>query len=272
MNSCSAVVRASGVWLRVQGAGRFVPPTDRMASDSTRVSASGRSTTLASRPSRTLRNLLTRRTVSADRSHGSHGSAQETRPLPESIVFLAAVLSSPQPARTSNGHAWRVSFRIAAVQRQLARYEANHHRRLEPLTPEARISQKVVAQITHIPHRPVCRIKCTCPGFLGRQGNCGQGNWWLRDQKTDTRGFGEGHRVDSRAAHSLARNSLAHLSPNSATDRLTLSRRPAPQTPNAGLGKHLQYLPTTTALLVRVNQMANPAGKSRRHEAVERPA
>ena len=40
------------------------------------------------RPSRTLRNRLTRRTVSADRSHGS---AHETRSLPESIVCLAAL-------------------------------------------------------------------------------------------------------------------------------------------------------------------------------------
>jgi hypothetical protein len=164
MNASSAVVHVSGVWRRVQRAGRFVRPTDRKASDRTRVAASGRSTTLPSRPSRTLRNPLTRRTVSADRSRGP---AHETRPLPESIVFLSAVLSSPQHARTSNGHAWRVSFRIAAVQRQLVCYEENHHRRLEPLTPEARISQTVVAQIARIPHRPVCRIKCTCPGFLG---------------------------------------------------------------------------------------------------------
>jgi hypothetical protein len=110
MNSSSAIVHAIGVWRRVQGAGRFVPPTDRKASDSTRVSASGRSTTLPSRPSRTLRNLLTRRTVSADGSHGSygsHGSAQETRSLPESIVFLAALwcplISTRAPATGTPG-------------------------------------------------------------------------------------------------------------------------------------------------------------------------
>jgi hypothetical protein len=28
------------------------------------------------------------------------------------------------------------------------------------------MSQKVVAQIARIPHRPVCRIKCTCSGFF----------------------------------------------------------------------------------------------------------
>ena len=83
----------SRVWIPVQGAGRFVRRTDRKASDRTRVSASGRSTTLPSRPSRTLRHRLTRRTVSrrtvsADRSHGS---AHETRSLPESIVCLAAL-------------------------------------------------------------------------------------------------------------------------------------------------------------------------------------
>jgi len=75
-------------------------------------------------------------------------------------------VSSPQPARTSNGHAWRVSYRIAAVERQLALYEEHHHRGLEPLTPEAKkTSQTVVAQIARIPHHPVCRIKCTCPGL-----------------------------------------------------------------------------------------------------------
>jgi hypothetical protein len=140
MNASSAVVHVGGVWLRVQGAGRFVRPTDRKASDSTRVSASGRSTTLPARPSRTLRNLLTRRTVFADHSHDS---AHDTRSLSESIVFLSAVLSSLQPARTSNGHAWRVSFRIAAIERQLALYDEHHHRRLEPLTPEAQMSQRV---------------------------------------------------------------------------------------------------------------------------------
>jgi len=46
------------------------------------------------------------------------------------------MVSSPQPARTSNGHAWRVSFRIAAIERQLALYEEHHHRGLERLTPE----------------------------------------------------------------------------------------------------------------------------------------
>jgi hypothetical protein len=100
MNSSAAVVQVSGVWPRVQGAGRFVRPTDRKASDSTRVSASGRSTTLPSRLSRTLRNRLTRRTVSADRSHGS---APETRSLPERIVFLAALwcpLLSPRAPAT----------------------------------------------------------------------------------------------------------------------------------------------------------------------------
>jgi hypothetical protein len=140
MNASAAVVHVSEVWLRVQGAGRFVRPTDRKASDSTRVFASGRSTTLPSPSSRTLRNLLTRRTVFADRSHGS---AHDTRSLPESIVFLSAALSSPQPARTGNGHAWRVSFRIAAVQRQLALYGEHLRRRLEPLTPEAKMSQRV---------------------------------------------------------------------------------------------------------------------------------
>jgi hypothetical protein len=162
MNASSAVVHVSGVWLRVHGAGRFVRPTDRKASDRTRESASERSTTLPSRSSRTLRNLLTRRTVSAE---CSHGSAPDTRSLSESIVFLSAVLSSPQPARTSNGHAWRVSLCMAAVERQLALDDEHLHRRLEPLTPEAQMSQTVVALIARIPHRAVCRSKCTCPGF-----------------------------------------------------------------------------------------------------------
>jgi hypothetical protein len=75
-----AVVHVNGVWLRVQGAGRFVRPTDRKASGSTRVSASGRSTTLPARPLRTLCDLLTRRTVSADRStvqHLKHGPSRK---------------------------------------------------------------------------------------------------------------------------------------------------------------------------------------------------
>jgi hypothetical protein len=28
------------------------------------------------------------------------------------------------------------------------------------------VSHKVVAQVARIPHRPVCRIKCACPGFF----------------------------------------------------------------------------------------------------------
>jgi hypothetical protein len=167
MNSPSAVVHVSGVWRRVQGAGRFVRPTDRKPLairqyPSIRI---GTINQLPSRTPRTSRNLLTRRTVSAD---PSHGSAHETRSLPPGNRRFPSriVVSSPQPAGTSNGHAWRVSFRVAAVQRQLARYEEHHHRRLAPLTPEAKTSQTVVAQIAHIPHRPVCRIKCTCPGFL----------------------------------------------------------------------------------------------------------
>ena len=28
------------------------------------------------------------------------------------------------------------------------------------------MSQRVVAQIARIPHRPVCRIKCTCPNIV----------------------------------------------------------------------------------------------------------
>ena len=42
------------------------------------------------------------------------------------------MVSSPQHARAGNGHAGRVSFRLAATQRQLALYDENHHLYFNP--------------------------------------------------------------------------------------------------------------------------------------------